>query len=244
MYRVRSLPARSALEPDPDRPQLPASSTTMSTPKHRGTLFRRILLCILFGISLSFLTAWALAAWGPPGPINASYAGGVAITSVNGTTTFQYTSGSVSAGGLGWSSRVVDRGSLDAGGPSEFTMRYQAGWPMPALVARHHGSSSVPVLTSPTALPPVPNGIITGLPFGQAGPIERRLPFIPLWPGFAVNTAAFSLPPLIVLGWITWRRCRRERLMGCCGTCGYPIGISPVCTECGAPVTPSGATAA
>lgn len=62
------------------------------------------------------------------------------------------------------------------------------------------------------------------------------LPMRPIPLGFAVNTVvygaaawlAFALP-------LAWRRRRRIR-RGWCPECAYPIGTSPVCTECGAPL--------
>ncbi len=64
----------------------------------------------------------------------------------------------------------------------------------------------------------------------------RRLPLTPLWPGFAINTLLYA--PILWLLFLTpgllrrWRRIRRIR-RGQCPACAYPIGTSPVCTECG-----------
>lgn len=59
------------------------------------------------------------------------------------------------------------------------------------------------------------------------------LPLTPIWPGFAVDTLFFAtLSALILAGWR--RLIRRRRLnRGRCPACKYPIGTSPVCTECG-----------
>lgn len=62
--------------------------------------------------------------------------------------------------------------------------------------------------------------------------------FRPLWPDFAINTLFY--PAILWLLFAApfalrrWRRIRR----GLCPKCGYPIGDSPVCTECGAAVNP------
>jgi hypothetical protein len=58
----------------------------------------------------------------------------------------------------------------------------------------------------------------------------------PLFVGFAVNTVFYSailygvrrVPQSIIQ--------RRRRRRGLCPACAYPIGTSPVCTECGKPV--------
>jgi len=59
----------------------------------------------------------------------------------------------------------------------------------------------------------------------------------PNWPGFLANTlfyAAILWGLFFTLGQV-WRTLRRRR--GLCPACAYPIGASPVCTECGAKVT-------
>ena len=67
---------------------------------------------------------------------------------------------------------------------------------------------------------------------------DRMLPLRPLWLGFALNTLFYA-----GLLWAMWagpfalRRMIRKR-RGHCPHCNYPIGQSPVCTECGAAVTP------
>lgn len=62
------------------------------------------------------------------------------------------------------------------------------------------------------------------------------LPLRPIWPAFVVNTVIWG-----VVAWLAWRgagalRRSRRREEGCCGHCGYPTGVSDVCTECGRPV--------
>ena len=67
--------------------------------------------------------------------------------------------------------------------------------------------------------------------------IEKVVPLQPRWPGFVLNTIFWALvmwllcmiPRWIRSGvWIIRRRCMR---------CGYPVGTSPVCTECGRPIS-------
>jgi hypothetical protein len=54
--------------------------------------------------------------------------------------------------------------------------------------------------------------------------------------GFVVDSVVFGalLYPVMLVPGVIVRRFRRRR--GLCGKCGYPIGVSPVCTECGAEV--------
>jgi hypothetical protein len=59
------------------------------------------------------------------------------------------------------------------------------------------------------------------------------LPTRVLWPGFAVNTAFYALlAGAAVAAVIAVRRVMRRK-HGLCPGCGYPVGGSPICTECG-----------
>lgn len=71
-----------------------------------------------------------------------------------------------------------------------------------------------------------------------AQPEPVYFPVQPVWFGLAVNSmfyggslhfAAFGVGRI--------RRARRRR-RGCCEACGYPIGVGPVCSECGAAPRP------
>ena len=64
----------------------------------------------------------------------------------------------------------------------------------------------------------------------------RMLPLRPLWPGFAINTVFYAavLWGLFAFPFALRRTIRRRR--GQCPACGYPVGTSPRCTECGKPV--------
>jgi hypothetical protein len=66
----------------------------------------------------------------------------------------------------------------------------------------------------------------------------RVLPLRPIWPFFAINTIFYA-----AILWLLFfapgsvrRMIRRRR--GLCPACAYPVGTSPVCTECGKPVIP------
>jgi hypothetical protein len=61
------------------------------------------------------------------------------------------------------------------------------------------------------------------------------LPYALVWPGFAINTLFYAGVLWVLLcGPFALRRMIRRR-RGLCAQCAYPIGQSPVCTECGAP---------
>ncbi len=61
-----------------------------------------------------------------------------------------------------------------------------------------------------------------------------RVPLLPIWPGFAINTLFYAVILwLAIPGPFALRRFIRVR-RGLCPKCAYPIGESAVCTECGA----------
>lgn len=67
-------------------------------------------------------------------------------------------------------------------------------------------------------------------------PARRQLPIEPIWLGFAINSLLFAASLWAILrGWGVLRRFVRDK-RGQCPNCGYPVGTSPVCTECGQPV--------
>jgi hypothetical protein len=70
--------------------------------------------------------------------------------------------------------------------------------------------------------------------------VWNEFPTLPLWPGFAMNTLFYCamLWLLFVAPWLPGHLRRNIRARrGQCPACAYPIGVSDVCTECGAAVT-------
>ncbi len=61
----------------------------------------------------------------------------------------------------------------------------------------------------------------------------RDLPYHPMWLGFAANTLFYSVAAWLVIAIRLTIRWRFRRLRHRCPTCGYPVGVSEVCTECG-----------
>jgi len=80
----------------------------------------------------------------------------------------------------------------------------------------------------------------TWIPIGKkdGSPImDDFLPYRPYWPGFAINTLFYAgVLWMLFAGPFALRRMIRRR-RGRCPACAYPVGQSPVCTECGAAVT-------
>ena len=62
---------------------------------------------------------------------------------------------------------------------------------------------------------------------------RREYPFLPIWPGFAVNTIFYAAVLwLLIPGPFVLRRFIRVK-RGLCSACAYPRGESDVCSECG-----------
>lgn len=71
-----------------------------------------------------------------------------------------------------------------------------------------------------------------GLAMGMQG-IERVLPLRPLWPGFVLNTMFWASALWLLWMIPRWLRSLWWGIRHKCTRCGYPVGVSPVCTECG-----------
>lgn len=142
----------------------------------------------------------------------------------------------VSEAGIPWVNTISPRARAD---------RVLSGWPLVALESQEYSEAgheppwhTVINLSSVTIRY---SNWRAGLQadVGSAAPgwsIPTVLPVAPLWIRFMVDTVFWG-----AVGWVllsgpgTVRRVRRIR-RGLCSACGYPIGISPVCTECGKPV--------
>src|SRR5262245_59506918 len=62
---------------------------------------------------------------------------------------------------------------------------------------------------------------------------SRLIPLHPVWPGFAFNTLFYAAFLWLLFAIPFAVRRRRQAKRGLCPDCGYPIGTSPMCTECG-----------
>lgn len=64
----------------------------------------------------------------------------------------------------------------------------------------------------------------------------HALPLQPIWPSFLVNTFIYAAIIAFAIFGIRGTRRALRRSRNQCIACGYPIGTSPVCTECGRPI--------
>ncbi|MCC6908068.1 MAG: hypothetical protein IT430_09025 [Phycisphaerales bacterium] len=71
--------------------------------------------------------------------------------------------------------------------------------------------------------------------YGELGQF-RWLPLHPIWTGFAFNTVCYGFLLWLIYGGPRSVRHSHRLKRNRCPACGYPVGVSPVCTECGAPL--------
>src|SRR5262245_17895036 len=98
-----------------------------------------------------------------------------------------------------------------------------AGWPCYSVRGHWYGNlreeKHVGAIRVPRVLTP--------------SPFVDFVPFHPIWPGFAINTVFYAAIVWLVFATpIRFRRWRRIK-RGLCARCGYPVGSSALCSECG-----------
>lgn len=103
-----------------------------------------------------------------------------------------------------------------------------AGWPFRALTTEtaHNGKWT----------DPSPRLELFSRPGPRGNYITRELPLTPVWWGFAGNTLLYAFVIWVLMGGPRKLRLLVRRHRHQCPACGYPIGTSPVCTECGTPL--------
>jgi hypothetical protein len=216
-----------------------------------------ICVCLLLGAIVNVAVAWGLSLWGklpwsaqiefleqtppdleefvPPNWVDSNthvVMRPLKRSSIAGLKIIQLTSISVSIG-PGQITRPVPR----------VLHLQRAGWPLLALECTGHLEwKDSPSNGDQILVPRWHAGFNVGSAFSPrtedlyCPTYERPLPLQPLWPGFAINTVFYA-----AIVWLLFavpgriRRFIRIR-RGRCGACGYPIGTSDVCTECGKPV--------
>ena len=126
---------------------------------------------------------------------------------------------------------------IKGGRKSDDRAALATGWPMLTLWCEYEMYA--------LALVEVNGGIITPIAepdYREYFPGFRRewpraLPLRPLWFGFAGNALLYAAVLwLVFFAPFQLRRSIRRR-RNLCPACGYPRGTSPVCTECGVPIS-------
>lgn len=210
-------------------------------------LITRAFICLLLGAILNVAVAWGCVWWALPasraaGPQHrASWAGSVPAGWIAPTSPLWI---ETSAGLTEYRLHTIS--------PSE---RYpviayvqhvlEAGLPFRSMFVERHYEENAGVTYSGFMLGSLSGerrGLIPEwIPGTRYSRASRLLPGSIMWIGFAANSVLYGFLSGVIfgllLGWHRRRRVRRNE----CAACGYPIGTSPVCTECGAPL-PTSAT--
>jgi hypothetical protein len=215
-------------------------------------------LCLLLGAAVNVLVAWGCALWSPrpTPPFDGTFGGWSPFERYHREPRAHWLLAvpdgwPAAPAGMYW---FAAHGAMttsatcghDSGDPFWLGLEssFRTGYPWLALASVSHGQFSMPIGGRPQIanLPvPVWGAGLRPPEFMRRLGIhpERMVPLLPLWPGFVGNTLIYALAVLAVYdlalvarGLRRWRRRRR----GLCPACGYPVGVSPVCTECGAPV--------
>jgi hypothetical protein len=130
---------------------------------------------------------------------------------------------------------VVKHGPLESNSIGVFVVdwsviEYRMGWPIRSVWANAARTSDTKELTIAGAWQFPEN--ITWARIGRG----QVLPYRPFWTGFIINSVFFAaIIWLLIRGPFEIRR-RVRQYRGQCQACGYPIGSSAMCSECGAPV--------
>ena len=200
---------------------------------YHGGVRRRLLtvaIFLLLGAVVNVAVAWGCAMWssgagrscGPPTE------GDLAWWRQHGPPGFsEEPSGVMDVSGFG-----VSQSLMWIPAHAKFVSRTRTGWPIRSMEgARWYDRSNRRGFDQRIAFLP------------QWLPKDRIfVPLRPLLSGTAANTAVYSvLLWLVFLAFIRMkRRWRTQR--GRCIACGYPLGTSPVCTECGHQLSAHSAT--
>ncbi len=133
----------------------------------------------------------------------------------------------VDEGRLDWS--VIRQSGLGSSPSARPVYEEAAGWPQ---VCFRYEALATGFIGGKEFGGPRRHNASTGMSF-KIPRGDRTLPLIPIWSGFAVNTAFYAVVLwLLIPGPFVLRRVIRVR-RGLCPACAYPRGESDVCSECG-----------
>ena len=181
----------------------------------------------LIGVFVNIGVAWSLSLW-PTGVREFSDFGSMgslsALQDIFGTDLMfaSNTLGGSSFRGVGVEGTTF-AGLVTGANPGAYVFdEYAAGWPLLALRGSRrevpgnyefHGCVPLPGILRPSS--------------------DRPLLFLPIFPGFVVNAILYAAVSLSAYQTVRALRQHRRKRRGLCSGCGYPMGSSGVCTECG-----------
>jgi hypothetical protein len=125
----------------------------------------------------------------------------------------------------------------NVGQESETRLIVGYGWPFIALKWNGYYAKNNGEVTTIRGGLKLPLYQVYRRPYGS-NDIPRALPVIPIWRGFLLNSAVYAGLCVVVCGLFSHLSYRRRSRLGLCRRCGYPIGSSEKCTECGTAIRP------
>ena len=211
-----------------------------------------LIICILLGAILNIAVAWSCAIWSRPDPATAAvlseqdslthwhqiapthWVAEVAQIRPSAIepfgslqTSFGMRIRTIGVHGFYFSETSPE---LAVGDMAWHAFEYSVGWPIACLHFMEFKSTD--------ARPPIFQKAWVasrGISSLHVSP-GQKLPYGPIWIGLVINTIFYAAVAWLVLRGPSEIRRRIRQYRGRCQACGYPIGLSSVCTECGVPV--------
>lgn len=206
---------------------------------------RRVMtIAILLGIGMNYLVAWACLSWTPTRDLDCRGHEFRYPTSDFGPL---YPGGCRRRDGIGKSIHTEsydrDNGIQTSGWVNTHLPIVRAGWP--ALSVSSEARLAVDDTLPPRHSGPYweydrswPAALAWGLPTGQLGRwlgVHHRVPIVPLWPGFLLNTLVYATLALACIALAHRIKRQSHTRRGLCTNCGYTLTSLQTCPECGTP---------
>jgi len=187
-----------------------------------------ILTALILGVIMTLLTAWVLPRFGPIRIVTKAPASNIELldrthhaVGVLANDPLLKTFGRQQFTGWAYEREVI---YATDGTNNRTIRRCRCGWP---FLAMHGSETTVIGMENMADARHIP---LLGRPNRIFGPF---LPVGFLLPGFIANTMLYALVALSLIQLPGHVRTVRRRRRGQCTVCGYPIGTSATCTECG-----------
>jgi hypothetical protein len=217
-----------------------------SAPPMRRTFIRRIAIAVVCGVATTVLVAWigdTLALGTPRRSTVPATVWPIAVPPEwpqQPERLDQFDSLNVTTRMVHSGEDAVLRSLADPNYPSLFSVSEdRLGWPMRALVMYEDWTEAHATLT-PIDLGPWRAGLTTPYRLGlRSLDGTSRLPLMPLWPGFAINTLFYGTFVYGTMAGLAVLKRRRRFKRGLCIRCAYPLTRGTVCPECGMTVKAS-----
>jgi len=223
----------------------------MTSRRRDSAMVKRMVSSVCLGVIVNLAVAWGLTLWSPNFVVSRIAMGDIVYIE---SDKFYW---EIAAGYQSKHEYYIPMdGRLSYAGPPGTTSGHRyAGWPMLGVYSRVTLSRRPFTATNRSGrattyyeaiggwgLPTselIRRGYPTNhLPAWLRAQPERRLPLVPLWPGFAINTLFYGSLAWVTLFAITRAKQRRRRDRGCCIACAYPVENLETCPECGTTANP------